>query len=245
MRVYVGTSGFSYPKWKGRFYPAKLPAKDMLGYYAGRFRAVEINNTFYKLPPESVLTGWAGQVPADFRFAYKAPQEITHFKRLREVDGPVAAFLKAVVSVHEQRGPLLFQLPPNFKKDVPRLRGLLALLPPGCRPALEFRHASWFDDEVFSALREHHAALCVAEESDDLAVPFVATADWGYLRLRRLDYDDAALAAWAARIKAQPWGDCFVFFKHEDTGTGPDFAARLLKALGEGSPPTTGPKVGG
>jgi uncharacterized protein YecE (DUF72 family) len=236
MSVYVGTSGFSYPKWKGTFYPAKMPAKDMLGFYAGRFRSVEINNTFYGPPDPAVLAGWAAQVPAHFRFAFKAPQEVTHFKRLKDVADPLARFLDSAGAISPQLGPLLFQLPPNFKKDVPRLRDLLALLPSGCRTTLEFRHASWFDDEVFGVLHDHHAALCVAEETDDLAVPFVATADWGYLRLRRLDYDDKALAAWAKRLKTQSWTDCFVFFKHEDTGTGPDFAARLLKLLEQETP---------
>lgn len=234
MTVHVGTSGFAYPKWKGRFYPTKIAAKDMLGYYAGRFRAVEINNSFYKTPDPALLTGWAAQVPASFRFALKAPQEITHFKRLRDADEPLVTFLDAAATLGDQLGPVLFQLPPNFKKDVPRLDAFLALLPAACRAAVEFRHASWFDDEVYALLRARRTALCVAEETDELAVPFVATADWGYLRLRRLDYTDATLAAWAKRITGAGWAEAFVFFKHEDTGTGPDYAARLLKALGEG-----------
>jgi len=231
MNFYVGTSGYAYPKWKGGFYPAKMPAKEMLSYYASRFRAVEINNTFYKPPEASVLEGWAGQVPADFRFAFKAPQKITHIKRLKDVGELVSSFLEAAGTLKKRLGPLLFGLPPNFKKDVPRLREFLALLKPGCRAAMEFRHPSWFDDEVFGLLRKHQTALCIADAEDDLEVPFVATADWGYLRLRRPDYDNAALKAWAARMKAQAWSDCFVFFKHEDTGTGPKFAARLLEVL--------------
>lgn len=194
MNFYVGTSGYSYPKWKGSFYPAKLQTKQMLGFYAGRFRAVEINNTFMRLPLPSTLTAWADQVPAGFRFALKAPQQITHRRRLVDVGEPVASFLQAAATLKERLGPLLFQLPPNFKKDVPRLRAFLALLPPGTPAAIEFRHTSWFDDEVFGLLRDHRVALCVAD-AEDLTVPCVSTSDWGYLRLRRPDYDDTALTA--------------------------------------------------
>lgn len=231
---FVGTSGFSYPKWKGAFYPAKTAAKDMLGYYAGRFRSVEINNTFYKPPEADGLTAWAAQVPAGFRFAFKAPQRITHILRLRNADAEVAALFEALDTLGPKLGPVLFGLPPNFKKDAERLKAFLGLLPAQRRVAVEFRHASWFDDEVFALLRSHKVALCAAEETDDLVVPVVATADWGYLRLRRPEYDDAALAAWAETMAAQEWKDCYVFFKHEDTGTGPAFASRLLKALGDG-----------
>jgi uncharacterized protein YecE (DUF72 family) len=242
MNFYVGTSGYSYPKWKGSFYPAKTPAKEMLGFYAARFRTVEINNTFYRPPVASALRSWADQVPADFRFVLKAPQEVTHVRRLAGAGELVASLLEVTGTLKERLGPLLFQLPPNFKKDVPRLRAFLALLTPGCRAALEFRHPSWFDEQVFGLLREHRAALCVADAADDLEVPFVATADWGYLRLRRPDYDDAALTAWAARMKAQSWRDCFVFFKHEDAGKGPQMAARLLEVLAAGSRPAAQPK---
>src|SRR5262245_1826484 len=159
MNYYVGTSGYSYPKWKGSFYPAKLPAKQMLGFYASRFRTVEINNTFYRPPSASVLAAWAEQVPAEFRFVLKAPQEITHVRRFKDADGSVASLLEAAGTLGERLGPLLFQLPPNFKKDVPRLREFLALLRPGCRAAMEFRHPSWFDDEVFGLLRDHQTGL--------------------------------------------------------------------------------------
>jgi uncharacterized protein YecE (DUF72 family) len=251
MNFYVGTSGFSYPKWKGSFYPAKLPAKQMLGFYATQFRTVEINNSFRHMPAASALEAWAGQVPADFRFVIKAPQAITHFRRLKGADELVSSYLETAGALKERLGPLLFQLPPNFKKDVPRLRAFLALLAPGCRAAMEFRHPSWFDDEVFGLLRDHRVALCVADEDDDLEVPFVATADWGYLRLRRDDYDAAALSAWAARVRAQGWRDCFVFFKHEDTGKGPRMASLLLDALAakpkrarqSAAPPKRGKKV--
>jgi uncharacterized protein YecE (DUF72 family) len=245
MNFYVGTSGYSYPEWKGCFYPAKLPAKEMLGFYAARFRTVEINNTFYRPPVTSALKAWADQVPADFRFVFKAPQEVTHVRRLANVGELVSSLLEVAGTLKERLGPFLFQLPPNFKKDVQRLRAFLALLTPGCRAALEFRHVSWFDEEVFGLLREHRAALCVADAADDLEVPFVATADWGYLRLRRPDYDDAALKAWAVRMKARSWRDCFVFFKHEDAGKGPQLASRLLEVLAAGSLPAGKPKRAG
>lgn len=230
---YVGTSGFSYPKWKGAFYPAKTAAKDVLGYYAGKFRAVEINSSFRKAPTAEALAAWAAQVPARFRFAFKAPQRITHIRRLRNVEAEVAALFEALDTMGARRGPVLFGLPPNFKKDADRLRAFLALLPARRRVAFEFRHASWLDDEVFALLRARKVALCIADETDDLVVPVEATTDWGYVRLRRAKYDRRALAAWADRMAAQKWKDCYVFFKHEDTGTGPAFATKLLEVLGE------------
>lgn len=233
MDVHVGTSGYSYPKWKGTFYPAKMPAKQMLGFYGTRFRTVEINNTFYRPPTAALLETWAAQVPADFRFVLKAPQEITHIKRLANVGEMIASLFEAAGTLAERLGPVLFQLPPNFKKDVPRLRAFLALLPK-CRTAFEFRNASWFDDEVFALLRDHQTAMCVADAGDDLEVPFVSTADFGYLRLRRPDYDDTALAAWAKQIRSQDWREAFVFFKHEDAGAGPRMASRLLELLAAG-----------
>ncbi|MDR3633550.1 MAG: DUF72 domain-containing protein [Isosphaeraceae bacterium] len=245
MNVYVGTSGYAYAEWKGSFYPAKLPAKQMLSFYGERFRTVEINNTFYRMPAVSVLEAWADQVPADFRFALKAPREITHIRRLAEAGGSVPSLLEAAGTLKERLGPLLFQLPPNFKKDVPRLHAFLALLRPGCRAAVEFRHPSWFDDEVFGLLRDHQTALCVADAEDELEVPFVATADWGYLRLRRPGYDDVALQAWAERMRAQAWRDGFVFFKHDDVGQGPQMASRLLELLAEGSRPAAQPTRAG
>lgn len=231
MLHHVGTSGYSYPKWKGSFYPAKLPAKQFLPHYASHFSAVEINNTFYRPPTAELLAGWAAQVPPLFRFVLKAPQEITHVKRLAGVESQVASLVETSRTLGDRLGPLLFQLPPNFKKDVAKLRTLLELIPEGCRVAMEFRHPSWFDDEVFTVLRQHRAAVCLAEADDDLEVPFVATADWGYLRLRKAEYTDTALSAWAARIRSQKWAECFTFFKHEDAGTGPRYAAKLLELL--------------
>jgi len=233
MNVRVGTSGYSYPKWKGTFYPARLPAKDMLRHYGSHFHTVEINNTFYRPPAAALLDSWAAQVPADFRFALKAPQEITHVRRLRDAGAAVASLCQAALTLRDRLGPILFQLPPNFRKDAPRLREFLELVPPGVRAAFEFRHASWFDDEVFGLLRDRGAALCVADADDDLPVPLVATADWGYLRLRRPDYDAATLRTWADRMRAQGWADAFVFFKHEDAGKGPVMATQLLDILAE------------
>lgn len=231
MNFFVGTSGYSYPEWKGTFYPKKMPAKEMLGYYAARFGTVEINNTFYRAPTAQLLETWSAQVPAHFRFVLKAPQEITHVKRLAGVGVPVASLCEAAGALKERLGSLLFQLPPNFSKDVARLRAFLAILPGEHRVAFEFRHPSWFCDEVFDLLRKYQVGLCLADAENDLEVPFVSTTNWGYLRLRRPDYDDTALATWAARMRAQNWQDAYVFFKHEDAGTGPRFATRLLELL--------------
>ena len=229
MNLYAGTSGYSYKQWKGTFYPERLPDKQMLPYYGERFRTVEINNTFYRAPEASALRAWAAAVPAGFRFVLKAPRQITHVRRLNGAGDAVSHLLDVAGTLGERLGALLFQLPPNLKKDAPRLRAFLALLPPACRAALEFRHPSWFDDEVFGLLRDHRAALGVAEAEGDLEVPLVATADWGYLRLRRPDYDDAELKAWVKRVRAQDWKDAFVFFKHEDEGKGPRLATRFLE----------------
>jgi len=230
MRVLAGTSGFSYKEWKGSFYPEDLPAEDMLAYYSARLPAVEINNTFYRMPKPSMLEGWAAQVPAEFRFILKASQRITHRKRLKEAGDEVAYFFQTASTLGERLGPTLFQLPPNLKKDLPRLEAFLEVLPPRAPAAFEFRHASWFEDDVFAALRTKGAALCVAED-EELATPLVATADWGYLRLRRQDYDDAAVAGWAEKVRAQAWTEAFVFFKHEDAGSGPKLAAELLRRI--------------
>jgi uncharacterized protein YecE (DUF72 family) len=229
MNLYAGTSGYSYKEWKGTFYPADLPAKGMLHYYGERFRTVEINNTFYRMPSVQVLEAWAGDVPADFKFVIKAPRQITHNRRLKDAGDSVSYLLETAGTLKERLGPLLFQLPPNLKKDVPRLRDLLALLPTQRRTAFEFRHPSWFDEEVFGLLRDHKAALCIAEAENDLEVPFTATADWGYLRLRRLDYGDAELKSRLKLVREQGWRDVFVFFKHEGEGKAPLTAKRFLE----------------
>jgi uncharacterized protein YecE (DUF72 family) len=306
MELYVGTSGFAYKEWKGSFYPEDLPHKNMLQYYGEQLRAVEINNTFYRMPKASLLESWAGEVPRGFRFVLKASQRITHQQRLKEGAGDSVAYLLAVAgALNERLGPLFFQLPPSLRKDVPRLRAFLELLaerrraaveahspsgsgvrrqprsasgrktgsaravasgqltllperaaaggeddrdgdasglaatsvydplaaraPVAFRAAFELRHESWFVDPVYNLLHEHQAALCIADAGDDLKVPFVATADWGYLRLRRPGYDDSALAGWVKLVQAQDWKDAFVFFKHEGSGTGPRLAKQFVE----------------
>ena len=218
MQIRVGTSGYSYREWKGSFYPEKLKNADMLRYYAERFSSVEINNTFYRMPKASVLEAWGEQVPTDFLFVLKASQQITHRKRLKDAGEPLAYLLDTAATLGHRLGPILFQLPPNLKKDINRLRGFLELLPEGRPFAFEFRHETWVDDEVHSALRERNCALVCAdtEASGDAGAPIVSTADWGYLRLRRCDYTEAELRPWGDRIRAQPWERAFVFFKHED-----------------------------
>ena len=237
MRVLVGTSGYSYAPWKGSFYPEKLPAAKMLPYYAERLPTVEINNTFYRMPSADLLQRWAAETPAGFSFALKSPKRITHDRRLADVDDAVRRFYEIAAVLGPKCGPVLFQLPPNMRKDLPRLEAFLALLravAPDGKPAFEFRHTSWFADDVYAALRTHRAALCIAE-AEDLATPFEATAPWGYLRLRRQDYDDAALAGWAERLRAQSsaWSDAYVFFKHEDEGKGPKLAAQMVALCGQ------------
>jgi len=229
MNLYVGTSGYSYKEWKGTFYPDDLKEKEMLHYYGERFRTVEINNTFYRMPKESVLEAWASDVPADFKFVLKASQRITHMQRLKEAEDSVAYLLKVAKALKERLGPLLFQLPPFMHKDAPRLSDFLRLLPPDCRAAFEFRHQSWFDSEIFDLLRAHRAVLCIAEAENDLEIPFESTADWGYLRLRRPDYGDPELKTWGERVRQQKWSDAFIFFKHEEEGKGPAMAKRFLE----------------
>jgi uncharacterized protein YecE (DUF72 family) len=233
MKLYIGTSGYSYPQWKGAFYPQELPAQQMLHYFAEQLPTVEINNTFHRMPKAALLEGWAEQVPADFKFALKAPQRITHFQRLKGIDEALSYFLGVAGVLKKRLGPLLFQLPPDLEKDLPLLRGFLQSLPARpYRAAIEFRNPSWFDDEVFALLRQHNAALCVSDGVGDLMVPCLPTADWGYLRLRRLDYDTARLTLWGERIKAQGWQEAFVYFKHEDAARGPLLARQLIELTG-------------
>jgi uncharacterized protein YecE (DUF72 family) len=233
MSLRVGTSGYSYPPWKDKFYPKDLPDERMLAYYGKCFRAVEINNTFYRLPTVSTVKSWAKDVNGAFQFALKAPQQITHRLRLNDAGESVAGFVEVARALGKRLGPLFFQLPPNFKKDLPRLQAFLKLLPRRRRIAFEFRHASWFDDEALQFLRARRVALCIADDDNDLEVPFVATTDWGYLRLRRLDYSDRELAQWLKQIREQDWRDVFVFFKHEDQANGPRLAQRFLKLAGK------------
>lgn len=231
MNLYTGTSGFAYKEWKGSFYPDKIKNDDMLAFYASQFRSVEINNSFYRMPAEKTLLQWIAEVPREFRFVLKAPQRITHFTRLKEESrDPLEFFLKTAAVMGDQLGPLLFQLPPNMKLDLPRLQTFLSWIPSGVRVAFEFRHASWFDEGVFDALRAVNASLCVAD-TDDEQTPRVATADWGYVRLRRVVYSDTDVAEWASWVRGLSWRDAFVFFKHEDAGTGPRLAKSFAGAF--------------
>jgi uncharacterized protein YecE (DUF72 family) len=233
MTFYVGTSGYSYKEWKGSFYPEKLPAKDMLPYYASRLSSVELNNTFYRMPKPEMVESWKSQVPDTFKFSVKASQRITHFKRLKEVEAETNYMLETVSALGSTLGVVLFQLPPNMKKDLERLESFLNYLPEGTRATFEFRHPSWFDDEVLDLLRSRNRPLCVSDTDDLPAHRIDKTADWGYLRLRRVNYDDSDLSEWIERIKAQDWRDTFVFFKHEDEATGPKLAAKFLELLNQ------------
>ncbi len=229
MELHIGTSGYSYKEWKGTFYPEDLSSKNMLSYYGERLNAVEINNTFYRLPKTSVLENWAAQVPDGFRFSIKASRRITHFTRLKaESRDPTEYLLSAVEVLGPRLGVLLFQLPPNLKKDVERLSGFLDMLPEGTLAAFEFRHETWKDDDVYEALRGRGMAfVCADTEESDGDEPVVPTASWGYLRLRRPDYGDHDLGRWAHHLEDSGWERAFVFFKHEDAGAGPKMAGRF------------------
>jgi uncharacterized protein YecE (DUF72 family) len=228
MQFFIGTSGYSYKEWKGSFYPKDLRADDMLAFYAQHFAAVEINGSFYRLPTADTVKAWTKQVPEQFQFVLKSPQTITHFKRLKEPKTTLKPFLQIAAHLKERRGPLYFQLPGNFKKDLPRLEAFLVALKKSGPVTFEFRHASWFDDETFALLRKHAVALCINDWEDSPFTDILPTADWGYLRLRRGNYTDKQLAAWLKKIREQPWTRACIFFMHEDTGTGPKFARRLL-----------------
>ena len=236
MSLFVGTSGYSYKEWKGNFYPEDLPAKEMLAYYAQRLPAVEINNTFYRLPQPAMVENWKAQVPQGFRFSIKATQRITHIKRLKNCAEETKYLMETAALLGEQLGVVLFQLPPNSKKDSERLREFLDCLPEKTRAAFEFRHESWFDDEMFQLLQDKNCALVVSDTDEKPLTSITTTADWGYLRLRRTAYSDEDLKDWMRRVKDQKWKDAFVFFKHEDEGVGPKLAAQFLKLKSETRP---------
>jgi len=233
MHIRVGTSGYSYKEWKGTFYPDDLPAAKMLAYYAERFDSVEINNTFYRMPVASMVAKWAEQVPDSFTFVLKAPQRITHQKKLADTGDDIRFLFEVAESLGSKLGPVLFQLPPYLRKDAPRLSEFVSRLPEAKKIAFEFRHESWFDEEIYDILRSRDVALCAADTDDvtDVEKLLVPTASWGYMRLRRTEYTSDELGAWAERVQRQPWSEAYVFFKHEDEGKGPrfavDFRARL------------------
>ena len=232
MNLWVGTSGFQYPEWKGAFYPEKMPASKMLPFYAEHFATTEINYTFRRIPAEKTVVAWSDVTPEQFRFAFKAPQRVTHFAKLRDCAEVLRIFHNAIAVAGQKLGPVLFQLPPSFTKNVDVLRAFLADLPAGMRAAFEFRHNSWFDEVVFETLRAANAALCIAE-NEELATPPVVTADFGYLRLRREDYTTADIQRWAEFVASQKkqWAEAFTYFKHEETAVGPKFAQQFLSIL--------------
>ena len=229
-KIWIGTSGYNYPEWKGSFYPEKIKSADMLKFDAAAFDSVEINYTFYRMPNAKTIEHWAGDTPEDFRFVLKAPKRITHERRLKDFGDTLAVFVRLASGLEARLGPLLFQLPPNLKKDLPRLEAFLDEIPDAARAAFEFRHESWFDEDVFAALRARGAALCVAD-SEKISAPVVQTAAFSYFRLRDEGYQDADIAAWTGKVRdAAKSGEVYVFFKHEESGRGPAFA-RQMKAL--------------
>ncbi len=237
MNIWVGTSGYNYPEWRGSFYPEKFPAPKMLPYYAERFRTVEINYTFYRAPNEKILDGWNKATPERFKLTLKAPKRITHDRRLKDCADPVRQFLETAATLGPKLGALLFQLPPNLKKDLMLFDAFLATFPPRVCAAFEFRHESWLDEEVYARLRARNLALCVAD-SERLSTPVVITADYGYFRLRDEGYTPDDIRRWGDVVREKTSGctDVFVYFKHEESGKGPEFGKILMQHLGLAAP---------
>ena len=233
MKTWIGTSGFQYTEWKGTFYPEDLPANKMLPYFAERLRTTEINYTFHRIPSAKTIENWKAQTPESFRFALKAPQKMTHFAKLRDCQDTLAYFCQVISDLGPRLGPVLFQLPPNFKKDADILRSFLRELPT-IRAAFEFRHESWLDDEIFELLRSSNIALCLAD-TEKMPAPTTVTADYGYLRLRREDYTGDDVTRWATFVRQQEskWQEAFVYFKHEESGIGPKLAQEMMELLGQ------------
>lgn len=227
--LFAGASGYSFKEWKGVFYPADLKAEDMLSYYAERLPTVEINNTFYRMPKTEVLANWAASTPAQFRFSIKASQRITHMSRLNAETAaePLGYLYRNLAALGDKRGPVLFQLRPDMKKDLPRLQRFLSLLPADHRAAFEFRNDTWFADDVYAALTDAGAALCLSEREDHAPPPLVETAMWGYLRLRLETYSDADLERWLRTLEATSWRETYAYFMHEPTA--PAYAARMME----------------
>jgi len=232
MEQWIGTSGFQYTEWKGTFYPEDLPTAKMLPFYAERFATTEINYSFHRIPSAKTIEGWWKATPDRFKFSLKAPQKITHFSKLRNCGDTMRYFHQVICDLEKKLGPVLFQLPPTLKKDAALLQEFLAVVPDGMRGAFEFRDPSWTDDEIFELLKTKNIALCIAD-SEKLSTPDVATADYGYLRLRREDYQETDVLRWAEVIKARAnvWSDAFIYFKHEESGIGPKLATRMMELL--------------
>jgi uncharacterized protein YecE (DUF72 family) len=228
MEIHVGTSGFAHKEWKGKFYPEKISPKELLRFYAERLGTVEINNTFYHMPQESVLASWAGQVPDDFVFALKAPQVITHMKQMRNVFEETERLFRSLAILDRKLGPVLFQFPKSFRADRQALEDFLPLIPGETACAFDFRSPSWLDDEILDLLRKKGCSWCIEDTDETPVSEVISTAAWGYLRLRRSDYTDAALSQWVEKIRSQKWDRAFVFFKHED---GPELALRFQELV--------------
>jgi len=239
-RLLVGTSGYNFPEWRGSFYPPKLPSKQWLEFYAQQLGTVEINYTFYRMPNEKTIAGWNAATPEAFTFVLKAPQRITHIARLRNIDEPLRTFLELIRKLNAKLGAVLFQLPPNFKKDLARLGDLVTQFPTDVRAACEFRHASWWSDDVYDLLRSTNTALCIAD-TEEGTTPLVSTANFGYIRLRDEGYDEAGLKDWMTKVQAlgNAWTDAFIFFKHEEKGMGPKLAREFLQLAPDTARPTT------
>jgi uncharacterized protein YecE (DUF72 family) len=229
MKLYIGTSGYSYKEWKGSFYPEDIKPDKMLRFYAEQFSTVEINNTFYRIPQKSVLETWKKQVPKDFRFAIKAPQRITHIKRLKDVEDDNKYFIDAVKTLGNKLGIVLYQFPPFFKKDMERFQNFLNLLPKNINVAFEFRHGSWLEDDLYSLLNEKNYTVCLSETDKEPDIEILNTAEKGYLRLRKTDYSKSEIKKWHKKINSQNWEEVFIFFKHEDGAKGPKFAKQLIE----------------
>jgi uncharacterized protein YecE (DUF72 family) len=233
--IWIGTSGFQYPEWKGKFYPEKISTKKMLAFYSERFNSTESNYTFRRMPSESTLANWAADTPEQFRFSLKAPQEITHFRKLRRCESVVQHFADVSQTLGPKLGAILFQLPPSLPCDLPLLRDFLAVLPSRLQTAFEFRHESWFHEEVFSALHAANSALCIAD-SENLHTPAITTAKHTYFRLRDEGYGTADLRRWAKEVQKASAAveNVYVYFKHEESGTGPEFARQMIGFINDG-----------
>jgi uncharacterized protein YecE (DUF72 family) len=228
MNLYVGTSGYSYKQWKGSFYPDNLSDKKMLHFYSEQFNTVEINNTFYRMPKKDVLETWKNEVSENFKFIIKAPKRITHTNKLA-ADDSSQYFVNTASNLDEQLGVLLFQLPPYAKKDLNKLEEFINSLPGNIKAAFEFRSKSWFDDEVYDSLKKHNLALCISDTDEEPVKEIISTADWGYFRLRKSDYNTAALKKWKKNILSEKWNEVYVLFKHEDEGKGPQYAKKFME----------------
>ena len=231
MNFLIGTSGFQYSEWKGNFYPEDLATAKMLAFYAERFVTTEINYTFHRIPAQKTIENWRAQTPEKFRFALKAPRRITHWSKLRDCSDTLEYFCKVITGLGDRLGPVLFQLPPTFKKDADVLSSFLREFP-DLRAAFEFRDESWFDDDIFELLKSRNIALCIAD-TETIATPPKITANYGYLRLRRGDYTETDVKRWSEFVCQQSanWTDAFVYFKHEESGIGPKLASQMVESL--------------